>query len=251
MDYGKLVQLGTELGRWLMTSGAEIYRTEESIRRLLTAYGTVPEVFAVPNCIIVCITTPEGESITRLCRVTAKGTDIELLERCNALCRNLCQHPIPVEEALEQVAGLPSEHHNSVPLVLLGYTMTTAFFAPFFGGGFRDAVAAAICGLAVGIAQIYGRKIIGNNPFFRTVLCSILACGLSLFFFRIGLASSLEATTIGSLMVLVPGMALTNAMREIMAGDIFSGLHHTAEVFLISTAIALGSVLALYLGRIL
>ena len=65
MDYDKLLTLGTELGRQLMSSGAEIYRVEESVRRLLTAYGLEPQVFAIPNCLIVSITTPEGRSLTQ------------------------------------------------------------------------------------------------------------------------------------------------------------------------------------------
>ena len=42
MDHDKLLNLGAELGRQLMTSGAEIYRVEESVDRLLTAYGAEP-----------------------------------------------------------------------------------------------------------------------------------------------------------------------------------------------------------------
>ena len=64
-----------------------------------------------------------------------------------------------------------------------------------------------------------------------------------------GVGRDLEAITIGTLMVLVPGMALTNAMREIMAGDIISGLTRTAEVILVATAIALGSALPLVLAQ--
>ena len=37
MDHDKLLNLGAELGRRLMTSGAEIYRVEESVERLLPA----------------------------------------------------------------------------------------------------------------------------------------------------------------------------------------------------------------------
>ena len=66
-----------------------------------------------------------------------------------------------------------------------------------------------------------------------------------------GIGVSLWAATIGALMPLVPGMALTNAMREIMAGDIFSGLNRTAEVLLVATAIALGTAIPLVLGRYL
>ena len=50
-------------------------------------------------------------------------------------------------------------------------------------------------------------------------------------------------------MVLVPGMALTNAMREIMAGDTISGLSRTADAILIGTAIALGSAVGAAIGR--
>ena len=51
--------------------------------------------------------------------------------------------------------------------------------------------------------------------------------------------------TIGTLMVLVPGMALTNAMREVMAGDILSGLNLTADSILTAVAISLGVLLSL------
>ena len=99
MDYDRLITLGAELGRLLMTSGAEIYRVEESVNRLLSAYGLEPQVFAIPNCLIVSLTTPQGHPVTRMCRIPAHGTDIELLERCNQLCRRLCQSPPAVEEA--------------------------------------------------------------------------------------------------------------------------------------------------------
>ena len=97
MDYDKLLTLGTDLGRLLMESGAEIFRVEESVIRLLSAYGARPQVFAIPNCLIVSITTPEGHPITRMDRIPAHGTDIELLERCNALCRQLCRELPPLE----------------------------------------------------------------------------------------------------------------------------------------------------------
>ena len=49
-------------------------------------------------------------------------------------------------------------------------------------------------------------------------------------------------------MLLVPGMALTTAMREIMAGDIISGMSRTADAILTATAISLGVVVALAIG---
>lgn len=251
MDYDKLLNLGVELGRRLMDSGAEIYRVEESVERLLQAYGLEPQIFAIPNCLIVSVTTPQGHPITRMCRIPAHGTDIELLERCNELCRRLCKDPVPVEEAERLVEQLSNTRQFPPQVLLLGYAMTTGFFALFFGGGFLDCLSAGLCGLAVGACILFGQFLTGSNIFFCTVVQAALASGMSLLLVRLGLGSNLEAITIGTLMVLVPGRALTNAMREIMAGDIFSGLNRMAEVLLVATAMALGTAIPLVLGQYL
>ena len=252
MDYDKLLTLGTDLGRLLMESGAEIFRVEESVIRLLSAYGVRPQVFAIPNCLIVSITTPEGHTITRMDRIPAHGTDIELLERCNALCRQLCRELPPLEEAQRRVDALPEHPVNSQWLVLLGYGAAAAFFALFFGGSWRDGLCAALCGLAVGLCLLFGQWLTGSNMFLRTAVCAAVAAGLALVLVQAaGLGSHLEPVTIGSLMVLVPGMALTNAMREIMAGDIISGVNRTAEALLAATAIALGAAIPLVFQHLL
>lgn len=251
MDYNQLLNMGADLGRLLMTSGAEIYRTEESVSRLLTAYGLDPQVFSIPTCLIVSINTPEGTPVTRMCRIPAHGTDMELLERCNALCRRLCREVPPLEEAQRLVAELDKRCKRfSARTVLLGYAAAPAFFALFFCGGIRDSLSAAVAGLAVGACVLFGRRFIGSNIFFRTVICSAVAALAALLLVRAGLGQTLDAITIGTLMVLVPGMALTNAMREIMAGDIVSGLSRTAETLLVATAIALGTALPLLMGQV-
>ena len=92
MDYDKLLTLSGELGYPLLLSGAEIYRVEESIQRLLQAYGAPRgEVFAIPNCLMVSLTSPDGRPVTQIRRMPTHGTDIYLLEKYNGLCRRLCQ----------------------------------------------------------------------------------------------------------------------------------------------------------------
>lgn len=249
MNYDNLLNLGTELGYQLMFSGAEIYRVEESVYRLLTAYGLQPQIFAIPNCLIVSLDTPDGHSITKMRRIPSHGTDIELLETCNALCRRLCQETPPVDEAMAQLKEMTGQHRTySIKLLLLGYTTAAAFFAAFFGGGLTDVLSAACSGLAVGLWMLYlGRKF-GLNGFIQTLFGAVVASMMAMLMVKIGIGQSLEAITIGTLMVLVPGMALTNAMREIMAGDIFSGMSRTADAILAATAISLGVVISLAIG---
>ena len=216
MDYETLLNTAAELGYQLMFSGAEIYRAEESVRRLLHAYGLEsPEVFAIPNCLIVSVTTPQGHPATRMRRVPLHGTDIELLERCNSLCRRLCAEVPPLDEAQAAVNALPEAIPRHSPRwMLLGYGMAPAFFAPLFGGGLRDTACAFLCGLAVGWCLLYGGRFIGANSFFRTAVCGAVAAFLAMALVNTGLGERVDVVTISALMVLVPGMALTNAMRD-------------------------------------
>ena len=252
MDYDKLLNTAAELGYQLMYSGAEIYRVEESVRRLLHAYGLEdPEVFAIPNCVIVSVATPQGHPVTRMRRVPLHGTDIELLERCNGLCRRLCAETPPLDRAQEEVGALPRAIPRHSPRwVLLGYGAAPAFFAPLFGGEPLDMAGAFLCGLAVGLCLLYGGRFIGANSFFRTAICSALAAFLALALVAAGLGRSVDVVTISALMVLVPGVALTNAMREIMAGDTFSALSRAADAILVASAIALGAAAGQALGGI-
>lgn len=117
MDYDLLVNLAMEMGCTLMASGAEIYRVEESLGRLLGAYGRQDaQVFAIPSCLIVSLQGEGNRSVTRMSRIPAHGTDIELLERCNDLCRRLCQQVPPLEEGIAAVEALRMGTRRYSPL---------------------------------------------------------------------------------------------------------------------------------------
>ena len=76
MDYNLLLDNATDLGYELAMSGAETYRVEESINRVLASYGVESEVFAIPNCLTVSIETPDGRPMTRMRRIGFHGNDL-------------------------------------------------------------------------------------------------------------------------------------------------------------------------------
>ena len=131
LDYNKLLDMVSEMGYRLMKSGAEIYRVEESIQRLLQAYGAPRgEVFAIPNCLMVSLTSPDGRPVTQIRRMPTHGTDIYLLEKYNGLCRRLCRetrlspdsliYPIFVDETLRgkrPIEALPGQFHYGLDAV--------------------------------------------------------------------------------------------------------------------------------------
>lgn len=251
MDRNALVNLSVELGRRMMASGAEIHRVEDSVRRLLHAYGVEDaEVFAIPNCLMVGVNAPDQPPITQLSRIPHHGTDLDMLEQCNAVCRRLCAERPPLDAAARQINEIDAlRPRYSERMTLLGHFLVAAFFTPFFGGSGTDMLCGGLCGLSVGLSSLLFDRIPGTHDFFRTLFSAAASALLALLLAHAGLAADPDAITVGALMLLVPGVALTNAMREVMAGDIVSGVTRTAESLLTGTAIALGVGLAMILGQ--
>lgn len=251
MDYERLLTAAGELGYQLSMSGAEIYRVEESIQRLLAAYGVQGEVFAIPNCIILSLTTSEGRTVTQLRRTPPHGTDIYLLEAYNDLCRRLCREAPPLDETERSIAAVLQGRKNYSPAaVLAAHFLGAGAFTLFFGGGWADALCGGLCGLAVGLTLRFMTQLLANQ-FFKTLSGGMVSGLLAQLLFRLGLVGRLDAVIIGALMILVPGIAFTNAMRDVMAGDMVAGISKIGESLLIGVAIAIGTGIAVGMSRAL
>lgn len=246
LDYNKLLDMVSEMGYRLMESGAEIYRVEESIHRLLEAYG-VPrgEVFAIPNCIIVSLISPEGRPLTQIRRMPPHGTDIYLLEKYNGLCRRLCQETPPFDQALRRMRAIARLHVvYPLPVQLAAHFLGSGMFSLFYGGTWRDGICGGLCGVVIGLCSALMARF-GANLFFKTIAGAAASAVAAVLLTAAGLGAHRDLIIIGALMALVPGIAITNAMRDIMAGDMVAGISKGAEALLIGAAIALGTALGL------
>ena len=92
---------------------------------------------------------------------------------------------------------------------------------------------------------------LGANLFFKTIAGAAVSAFVALALTAAGIGQNSDSIIIGALMALVPGIAFTNAMRDIMAGDMVAGISKAAEALLIGAAIALGTALALGLIQLL
>lgn len=246
-----LLEVATTLGYRLAMAGAETYRVEESVTRVLSAYGYEAEVFAIPNCITVSIITADGKPMTRMRRIGNHGNDMDAVEKFSALSRALCNrtpNPLDAKKWLEYADSLRCSY--SIWMKMVGYYLGAFGFAIFFGGNIADAIGAGFCGLLILAADIMLEKL-ESPAFFRTILSSFGSAMLAYTLHAAGLIANADATIIGALMILVPGLLFTNAMRDIMYGDTNSGLHRVVQVLLIAVAIALGTAGALNIATAL
>ena len=241
MNYNTLLDLTAELGYRLAKCGAETFRVEESISRILAAYGVSAEVFAIPNCLTVSIETSEGKPMTRMRRIHDASTNMDGVERYNQLSRKICAE-VPEPEVAQKWLNEANKEGKSyrLPARIIGNFMTGAGFAILFKGDWLDFVAAGICGILVGLMVTFTGKL-QVNQFFSTIAASFIMTFVAYVMAQYGLANHPDAVIIGALMLLVPGLLFTNAMRDIIFGDTNSGVNRIVQVLLIAVAIALGT----------
>jgi uncharacterized membrane protein YjjP (DUF1212 family) len=75
-------------------------------------------------------------------------------------------------------------------------------------------------------------------------LCSLLNSALAFTCLRLSLIPTVDYVVIGNIMLLIPGIALTNSLRDMISGDIISGLLRFLDAILVAAAIAAGYILA-------
>ena len=244
MEHIILLDLATDLGYELAMCGAETFRVEESINRVLAAYGLEAEAFAIPNYLIVSIQSKDGTPVTRMRRIGHHGNDLDSVELYSSLSRAICAERPSPEEALRWLDEVRRRRrHFSGAGRLAGDFLGALGFGLFFGGDWVDGLCAGICGMLVGFVN----KVLDDmkaNPFFRTIAASFLMALFAYLLGAAGIVRNSDAVTIGALMLLVPGLLFTNAMRDIIYGDTNSGINRIVQVLLVAVAIALGTATA-------
>ena len=251
MNYDTLLDLVTELGYHLAMSGAETYRVEDSINRILAVYGIESEVFVITNCMTISIRSNDGRTITRMKRIGYHGNDIDSVEKFNSLSRKICAEKPEPNVAIDWLKDTcNSRVQYKLPTLLLGSILGSAGFAVFFGGNIMDALCAGICGVLLCLTDRFLGKH-QTNHFFKTIACAFIMTIAAYISGILKIANNTDMVIIGSLMILVPGLLFTNAIRDIIYGDTNSGINRIVQVLLIAAAIALGTGVAWNLSNAL
>lgn len=240
MDCNKLARAATKAGMILLESGAETHRVEDTMKRICMAYGAdVVDAYATPTMLLISFSI-HGELCHNIKRTQIKNVDLNKIDKVNALSRNIIAQSMSLEEFYIRLEKIDHEEMYKHHISVLGAMVCTFGFAFFFNGTIKDALCSALIGGLLKIVMIQLDKI-DINAFFKYLsggAFTTLAAGITNHF---SLCSSLDTVIISVIMLLVPGMAITNAIRDTVSGDLVSGLARTAEALFVAVAIALGS----------
>ena len=246
----QLLNFCCQIGRQLIQNGAEIYRVEESISRIIASYGYKDaEVFAIPAFLTINI-QGDSRNYTKAARIKTSSNNMDKLDRLNALCRQVCQERPDAAEAFARLEAIAQRPAYTRWISYLAYGLAAFFFTLFWGGCMLDAGISLICGLIVK-ATVGHMKRMNANIFFIYVCASIFLVIVPLALSYLGCPIQMDKIVIGAIMLLVPGIAITNVMRDVIAGDFLTAITKFAEVMIVAMAIAVGIALPVGIFRII
>ncbi len=240
MERKQVLSVATEVGYMMLKYGGEVYRAEQSARYICNFYGiSQVDVFAIPNSIIVTITDGD-DFITKTRRIISSEIDLTKVDRLNALSRQIGESHPDYDTICAQLAEIDALPVYTPPMRILGAALVCFSFSMLFGATYLEGVISAVAGaLGMGALVLLAGK--QHNQFIKTACCSLIIsiiarCGE----YWGGGTIHLDPIMTGALMILVPGLALTNSMRDFMANDYVAGVTKLAEALMVALATALG-----------
>lgn len=236
-----IVNLAAEAGKIMLENGGETYRVEQTINMICKSYGIDnAESFVSPTAIITSTMDENGRNSTIIKRITSRATDLEKVALINNLSRQIQSHPLTLDELRKELKYIRSfpKYSNGIKTFFAG--VTTGTFTLLFGGSFSDFIIAFGVGILINLLSSMLSRL-SVNEFFINVAGGALAAIIGLFFSYINPIFHKDEIIIGSIMLLVPGLVITNAIRDTIAGDLLSGLSRTLEAIMIAGAIAIGA----------
>lgn len=241
VNYKLLMDTAMLAGEIMMSAGAETYRVEDTMEHILkTSKCESIEAFALMTGIVATLSGSDMEQpITMVKTINNRSTNMNNIMKVNAISRKYCGGKLSLEDAYYQLKHV-YEHQYSRFDFTLGTIGIGVGFAMMFSGTLLDVVATTVVGLVLAICIVFGR-IIGMNSILEDIF-SCASISLSTMLLRQFLIPELniDIVIISAIMPLVPGVAITNAIRDTLQGDYLSGCARILEAFLKASSIALG-----------
>ena len=244
----KLFDLAIDIGEQMLISGAEVHRVEESISRMCSALGAKRvDVFIITSSMVVTVHTNDDKTYTETRRVLTTSINFERLHRLNQLSREICEKNLSVQEIEEKLQKAINCKKFPLILEVVCYALRAGAFTLFFGGNMAQMGVSLVIGAIVRCGICFSEKII-SNKIFDKFLSSVILTSLAFLALKMGLIEDVDKVIIGNIMSLIPGIGLTNALRDLFTGDSIAGLLRSIEAVLTALAIAAGYFLVTVLG---
>ncbi|MBE6706018.1 MAG: threonine/serine exporter family protein [Ruminococcaceae bacterium] len=250
IDSDRLLRLSLDMGEGMLKSGAEIHRVEECIRRICLAYGVAHvEVFAITSLIVASVRLSNGDMSLQMRRVYNSSNNLMRVEKLNDISRTVCKNLPSLDEFEKMILNAKKETQSHWILQYLGGVLVAGSFAILFGGSILDALVAALMGMIVIFIDNLPVKNLDSTV--KCVVTSFICGLLTCVFVNFGIGHDQNIIMIGTIMLLIPGIAFGNSLSDLVYGDILAGVSRLVQSLIKAVLIAVAFGLAIFTAGVL
>jgi uncharacterized membrane protein YjjP (DUF1212 family) len=240
MNYQTLFKTAMLAGEIMAQSGAETYRVEDTMIRILKSAGVKSvEVYATTTGIVATLSDPSMEPITGVKRIANRSNNLSRINDVNQISRNICDGIMSVEEAHDKLEEIRNNRTYNDWIIAIATIVSMGGFVGIFGGSLLDCILAGVNGIFIVVIGRLADNRVGS-AFIIDMAKSFILAVITMLFAKYIEGIDRNLIIIGSIMPLVPGIPITNAIRDTLQGDYNSGTARAVEAFVISLGIAVG-----------
>ena len=253
----RVLELCVDAGETLLANGAEIYRAQQTMELIARSYGAEDfNVYVLTNGLFASMRVGDAEEHAAVRNTPRVSMNLGRISAVNALSREIVAGTVSAEQAFLRLAEIRAMRGYPSWMMAGASAVSAAGFSYIMGGTLLDAMAALPPGLAVGMfVQRLARTRTPLNKLVSNMLSAGVVALVSLLaVWMLGLAGlhcDLDKVIIGGIVSLMPGIALTNGIRDVANCDYLSGTIRAIDALLIAAGIALGVGFVLRLAALL
>ena len=244
INYEGVLQLALEVGVGILSSGGSVSRVETAVDRICRAYGAEEvNAAAFPSMIIASVRTKDGHEYSYMKRIYSTSNNLALLEKYNQLSRDICYNKYEPAEGIKKCVDVARNKPRNKWITIVGSALVAGIYSIFFGGTVADVLPAFLVAFVMaGLNELLSTRSL--NAYATTFILSLIGGVLSVALCKLlcicGLTVHGSRVMIGTIMILVPGLLTTNAVRDMFTGDLMSGTFQLLNGVLITLVIAAG-----------
>jgi uncharacterized membrane protein YjjP (DUF1212 family) len=231
------------VARALHSSGTTAQRLEDVLETLARRFGLrEPQFFSTPTSIMCAFGEPESQEV-HLLRLAPSGPNIGKLSRLNRVVTDVLDGAVSLEEAMIEVEAIQvSPSPYGTLLTVFAFGLGSAGIARFLGGGMMEIGVGALLGVITGTIEAVAERSEGMKRVFEPLASFIAAFIATSVAALVGPYASATALLAG-IIVLLPGLTLTNAVRELSERHLASGTARLAGAATVLLGLTFGVAL--------
>lgn len=235
------------LSRKMIVSGANLERVHLAVEFICKAYNLKDlSIFLLSTYISVGAYDSDGRYSSRQAAIPPAGIHLERLRCLNQLSYRVAEVTPPTRLLAKMLEKSSDVRDYNDMIILIGRICAVFCLCFMFGGSFSDLIPVAfVVALVHFMMPLFSRA--GLDRLVINSLTMFIASSFAILFMCSGFNNNLPAVLISVSLLVIPGIPLVNAMRNLLCGSEINGILQMLKIFVDTMALGMGIYAAIML----